>query len=168
MPRPKGSKNKKGALKVYREEPIIPKHLDENITLERVQRAKKRYVYQYTKIEYKGEKTIELVEYFDKNRYYIDKVIRDYNPQGVPFYKPVKYVRDDIKKLTDYNKPVIIKGKYFTVTIVRECRNIVMRNKGGCCLKYLEEPYVGDSSYIISYTDTERDERRYFNEYTGI
>lgn len=164
MPRPKGSKNKKGSEKVYRDELIVPKHLDENITLERVLRAKKRYVYQYTKIEYEGKKPIEIVEYFDKNRYYIDKVVRDYNPQGIPFYKPVKNVRNDIKKLTDFNKPVIIKGKYFTVTIIRESRNIVVRNNGGNCLKYFkEEPYVGDKYYIISYSDTERDERRYFN-----
>ena len=78
--------------------------------------------------------------------------------------KNVKNVRDAIKKLTDFNKPVIIKGKYFTITIVRESRNIVVRNNGGNSLKYLEEPYVGDKYYIISYEDTERDERRYFNE----
>lgn len=164
MPRPKGSKNKKGIDKVYRDELIIPQHLDDNITLERVLRAKRRYMYQYTKIEYNGEKTIELVEYFDKKRYYIDKVVSHYNQYGVPVYKSVKNVRDAIKKLTDFNKPVIIKGKYFTVTIVRESRNIVVRNNGGNSLKYLEEPYVGDKYYIISYSDTERDERRYFNE----
>lgn len=169
MPRPKGSKNKKGAEKRYRDELIIPKYLDENITLERVQKAKKRYVYKYTKIEYEDQEPIEIVEYFNKNKYYVDKVIRDYNPQGVPFYKPVKNVRDDIKKLTDYNKPVIIKGKNYKVTIYTECRNIVVRNKGGNMLKCFKEvPYVDDKYYIVSYSDTERDERRYFNEYTGI
>lgn len=165
MPRPEGSKNKKVVEKKVRDELIIPKYLDENITLERVLRAKRRYVYQYTKIEYKDEKTIELVEYFDKNRYYIDKVIRGYNEQGIPSYKPVKNVRDDIKKLTDFNKPIIIKDKYFTITIVRESRNIVVHNTGGNELKYFEKPYVGDRYYIISYEDTERDERRYFNDF---
>ena len=164
MPRPKGSKNKKGVEKVYRDELIIPQHLDDNITLERVLRAKRRYVYQYTKIEYENEKPIEIVEYFSKKRYYIDKVIRDYNQQGIPTYKPIKNVRDAIKKLTDFNKPVIIKGKNYKVTIYTECRNIVVRNNGGNSLRYLEEPYVGDKYYIISYSDTLEQERRYFND----
>lgn len=166
MPRPKGSKNKKGAEKVYKEEPIIPKYLDENITLQRVLKAKRIYLYKYTKIEYEGKEPIEIVEFFDKKRCYIDKVVRHYNQYGAVVYKKVEDVRKSIKKLTDfeYNKPVIIKGKNYKVTIYTESRNIVMHNTGGCRLKYLEEPYVGDRYYIISYEDTERDERRYFNE----
>lgn len=164
MPRPKGSKNKRGIEKIYKDELIVPKYLDENITLERVLKAKKLYLYKYTKIEYEDQEPIEIVEFFDHTKCYIDKVIKYYNQYGVPLYKKVEDVRKSIKKLTDfeYNKPVIIQGKNYKVTIYTESRNIVVRNNGGNRLKYLEEPYLGDKFYIISYEDTERDERRYF------
>lgn len=167
MSRPKGSKNKKGIEKVYKEEPIVLKYLNENITLERVLRAKRLYLYKYTKIEYEGKEPIEIVEFFDHKKYYIDKVVNSYNQYGVPAYKKVEVMRKFIKKLTDfeYNKPVIIIGKNYKVSIWTESRNIVMHNTGGCTMKYFEEPYLGDKFYIISYSDTEREERRYFNEF---
>lgn len=162
MSRTKGSIN--GVRKDDPDKQLIEK-VNESITLDRVFKAKKRYPYKYTKIEYENEKPIEIVEYFDKNKYYVDKVIRDWI-NDYPVYRPERIVRDSIDKLINfkYNKPVIIKGKNYKVTIYTESRNIVVRNKGGCTLKYMDKPYIYSTHYVISYDDTERDERRYFNE----
>lgn len=165
MSRPKGSKNKKGAEKIYKEEPIVIKYIGDYITLERIQKVKRCTLYKYTKIEYENEEPIEIVEYFDKNKYYVDKVIRDYNSLGYARYREVRIVRDSINRLINfkYNKPVIIKGKNYKVTIYTESRNILV-GKRASTLKYLgEEPYVDDDFYIISYADTLDQERRFFN-----
>ena len=138
------------------------------ITYKEIQKAKKNTLYQYTKIEYKDDEPIEIVEFFDRKKCYIDKVVRHYNQYGIPVYKKVEDVRKSIKKLTDfeYNKPVIIIGRYYKVTIIRESRNIVVRNSGGKLLKYFDRdssPISTDKIYIISYNDTTRMEEGYFN-----
>lgn len=167
MPRTKGSKN--GVRKKDPNNQLIEfPNTGKNITLQRVLKAKKHYLYKYTKIEYEGEEPIEIVEYFDKNKYYVDKVIHDY-VDTYPVYKKVRIVRDSIDRLINfkYNKPVIIKGtayngKKYKVTIYTESRNVLVRNTGGCILKYLDKPYIYGTHYVISYEDTPDQERRYF------
>lgn len=165
MPRPKGSIN--GVRKDDPDNQLIEK-AGGNITLDRVLRAKKRYPYKYTLIEYEGKKPIEIIEYFDKNTYYADKVIKGWI-KNYPVYKPEKVVRASIDKLINFehNKPVIIIGKNYKITIWTESRNIVVSN--ACCwLKYFDKPYLKSINYIISYTDTTKMEEGYFNDYTGI
>lgn len=171
MGRPKGSIN--GVRKDDPDKQIIEfPHIGDSITLERVLKAKRCTLYKYTKIEYEGEKPIEIVEYFDKNKYYVDKVILHYS-EGYPVYRKIRIVRDSINRLInfEYNKPVIIigtayNGKKYKVTIYTESRNILLRNKGGCTLKYMmDEPYIFGTHYIISYNDTLDQERRFFNDF---
>ena len=138
------------------------------ITYKDIQKAKKNTLYQYTKIEYKDDEPIEIVEFFNHKKYYINKVIKYNNQYGAEVYKKVEDVRKSIKRLTDfeYNKPVIIIGRYYKVTIIRESRNIVVRNVGGNLLKYFDRdnpPISTDKTYIISYNDTTRMEEGYFN-----
>lgn len=161
MSRTKGSVN--GVRKNDPNNQLIKK-AGENITLDRVLKVKRCTLYKYTKIEYENEKPIEIVEYFDKNKYYVDKVILHYS-EGYPVYRKIRIVRDSIDKLINfkYNKPVIIQGKNYKVTIYTESRNILVRNTGGSTLKYFEEPYIYGSHYVISYSDTIDQERRYFN-----
>lgn len=138
------------------------------ITYKEIQKAKKNTLYQYTKIEYKDDEPIEIVEFFDHKKYYINKVIKYYNQYGAEAYKKVEDVRKSIKRLTDfeYNKPVIIIGRYYKITIIRESRNIVVRNVGGNLFKYFNRdnpPINTDKTYIISYNDTTKMEEGYFN-----
>ena len=164
MGRPKGSIN--GIRKDDPDKQLIEfPNIGVTITLERVLRAKKRYPYKYTLIEYEGKKPIEIIEYFDKNKYYVDKVIKDWI-NNYQVYKQERIVRDSINKLINFehNKQVIIKDKNYKVTIWTESRNIVVGNTRGCWLAYLDKPYIYGTHYIISYEDTELDERRYFNE----
>lgn len=164
MGRPKGSIN--GVRKDDPDKQFIEfPNIGVTITLDRVLRAKKRYPYKYTLIEYEGKKPIEIIEYFNKNTYYVDKVIKD-RINNYPVYKPIHVVRASIDKLINfkYNKPVIITGKNYKVTIWTESRNIVVGNTRGCWLHYFDKPYLKGTHYLISYEDTERDERRYFNE----
>lgn len=166
MPRPKGSVN--GVRKDDPDKQLIEK-TGENVTLDRVLKAKKRFIYKYTKIEYGNDKPIEIVEYFDKNKYYVDKVVLYYYLDS-PVYRKERIVRKSIDELInfEYNKPVIITGTAhdgtkYKVTIYTESRNVMVGNTGGCKLKYMTKPYLKGTNYIISYDDTDRDERRYFN-----
>lgn len=163
MSRTKGSIN--GVRKYDPDNQLIEfPNIGGSITLDRVLKAKKHYLYKYTKIEYEDQKPIEIVEYFDKNKYYVDKVILHY-VDSYPVYRKERIVRDSIDRLINfkYNKPVIIKGKNYKVTIYTESRNILVRSTGGCILKYFEEPYIYGTNYVISYSDTPDQERRYFN-----
>ena len=163
MPRPKGSIN--GVRKDDPDNQLIEfPNIGVTITLDRVLRAKKRYPYKYTKIEYEGKKPIEIIEYFDKHKYYVDKVIKAWI-NNYPVYKPIHVVRASIDKLINfkYNKPVIITGKNYKVTIWTESRNIVVGNTRGCWLKYFDKPYLKGIHYIISYDDTTKTEEGYFN-----
>lgn len=163
MGRPKGSIN--GVRQDDPDNQLIEfPNIGVTITLDRVLRAKKRYLYKYTLIEYENKKPIEIVEYFDRNRYYVDKVIKDWI-KNYPVYRPERIVRASIDKLISFkhNKPVIIIGKNYKVTIYTESRNIVVGNTKGCWLKYFEKPYLKGVNYIISYNDTTKMEEGYFN-----
>lgn len=142
-------------------------NIGKSITLERVLKAKRLYLYKYTKIETENDKSIEIVEYFDHNRYYKDKVPHYITPDGHIMYKDINIVQSRIDRLINFkhNKPVIITGKGYKIFIYTESRNILVGNTGGCKLVYLDKPYINGTNYIISYSDTQEQERRFFNEF---